>query len=178
MTDQAQVLGHLSPSHVVQTVQALVIAQIPSTPVGAHQSYCGPKDFLIQASVLFPEDRTPTLCARAAVVWFGPNGSPYHEHNNLVEFYVGLEGDGEMVFGQQGDERIVAFGPGSIALIEPRTPHGLAALPDTSMKVLLIFNPFIAPLGNRHRDEVPVRSGILTRDLLEELRGSAKPNKP
>lgn len=86
--------------------------QIAAKPVAME----GAEEVLVR-EVITARDGAPNFAMRVFDVRPGGH-TPLHEHNYEHEIFV-LAGDGEVTAGQ----RIVALQRGSLALIQPGTPH-------------------------------------------------------
>ncbi len=129
-----------------QAADQCVVAEMPGTPTG-EVSVCGAKDFLIDEVRRFTREDGDTIdvrCASSAVL--GMTDSPVHVHAATTEYYVVLAGSGRMVLGEGENERVVAIREGSVVLLPPGQPHGVAADdPAAPVRALLTFSPGLAP---------------------------------
>lgn len=148
-----------------------LVAEAPGTPAG-EVSVCGAKDFLIDEVRRFTRGDGETVdvrCASAAVLEM--TDSPVHVHAATTEYYVVLAGRGRMVLGEGAAERVVAIQEGSVILLPPGQPHGVASDdPAVPVKALLTFSPGLAPRESpEFRDEriVYARASQRLRELGE-----------
>lgn len=167
---KAEQLGYALRGDEQATDQCLV-AEIPGTPAG-EVSVCGAKDFLIDEVRRFTRDDGSTVdirCASSAVLEM--TDSPVHVHAATTEYYVVLSGAGRMVLGEGDHERVVAVREGSVILLQPGQPHGVASDdPTVPVKALLTFSPGLAPKETpEFRDERIVHAR--TSERIRELGG-------
>lgn len=137
-----------------------LVAEIPGTPAG-EVSCCGAKDFLIDEIREFTDSVGRSIqvrCASSAILEM--TDSPIHLHAATVEYYVILSGRGRMVLGQGESERVVRVQGGSVVLLPPGQPHGIASDdPDVPIKALLTFTPGLAPVSQpEFRDEAIIHA--------------------
>jgi mannose-6-phosphate isomerase-like protein (cupin superfamily) len=150
-----------------------LVAEIPGTPAG-ELSCCGTKDFLIDEIREFTDaDGQPVQvrCASSAVLEM--TDAPVHVHAATLEYYIILSGSGKMVLGQGDSERIVSVKEGSVVLLPPGQPHGIASdNPVVPIKALLTFSPGLAPVSQPDfRDEAIVHAR--TSERIKELEGTS-----
>lgn len=132
-----------------------LVAEMPGTPAG-EVSCCGAKDFLIDEIREFTDPKGQPVqvrCASSAILEM--TDAPIHVHAGTLEYYVILSGSGKMVLGEGESEKIVSVKEGSVVLLPPGQPHGIASDdPDVPVRALLIFSPGLAPVSQPDfRDE-------------------------
>jgi len=137
-----------------------LVAEIPGTPAG-EVSCCGAKDFLIDEIREFtgPDGQPVQIrCASAAVLEM--TDAPVHLHAATLEYYIILAGSGKMVLGQGDSEKIVAVKEGSVVVLPPGQPHGIASDdPDVPIQALLTFTPGLAPVSQPvYRDDAIIHA--------------------
>lgn len=127
------------------------VTRLPADLQGAEKSVCGLKAFLIDERRAFRKnDREVVIdCARVAVLDI--TDSPVHVHGETVETYQILSGEGQMVLGNE----VRSVSGGDFILLPAGLPHGLvSANPDQPVRVLMTFNPGMAPVAaEQFRDE-------------------------
>lgn len=148
-----------------------LVADIPGSPAG-EVSCCGAKDFLIDEIREFMDAEGKPVqirCASSAVLEM--TDAPVHFHAATLEYYIILAGSGKMVLGQGESERIVPVKEGSVVLLPPGEPHGIASDdPEVPIKALLTFSPGLAPVSQPdYRDEEIVYARSSER--IKELEG-------
>jgi mannose-6-phosphate isomerase-like protein (cupin superfamily) len=146
-----------------------LVAEIPGTPAG-EVSCCGAKDFLIDEIREFtdPEGQPVRVrCASSAILEM--TDAPIHLHASTLEYYVILSGSGKMVLGQGDSEVILPVKEGSVVLLPPGQPHGIASDdPAVPVKALLTFTPGLAPVSQPDfRDEAIIHAR--TSERIKEI---------
>jgi mannose-6-phosphate isomerase-like protein (cupin superfamily) len=134
-----------------EVVNGGVVSQIPESLDGADVSVCGVKGFMTDEIRDFDDGKGGTeRVACAAVACLEITDSPLHVHGETLETYIILGGRGKMVVG----DRIVELREGTVVTLPPGVPHGACAEGDAPLKVLMTFNPGLAPKQQpAYRDE-------------------------
>ncbi len=138
-----------------EIISQCLVAEMPGTPAG-EVSCCGAKDFLIDEIREFTDaegNPSQVRCASSAILEM--TDAPIHLHAATLEYYIILSGSGKMVLGCGASERIVPVKEGSVVLLPPGQPHGIASDDaEVPIKALLIFSPGLAPVSlPEFRDE-------------------------
>lgn len=149
--------------------KSAVVAQVPQSLDGADVSVCGVKGFMIDEHREFQTENGSTIVIPCAVVaMLEMTDAPVHVHAATQEQYIVLEGNGKMVLGEGGSERIFRVGPGSIVFLPPGEPHGIVSVGGKPIKAVLIFTPGLAPKSHpQFRDEKIIHER--TSERLKQL---------
>jgi len=124
-------------------------AQIPARASAARKSCCGYKEFLVDEVREFGAGKKKIICSHIGVL--NITDSPEHLHRHTTEIYQILSGSGKIFL----DGKPQRAEPGDLFVIHPGTAHRLAANnKKKGVNVLITFEPSIAPLGSKYRDEV------------------------
>ena len=149
--------------------QECLHVEIP-TDTNGEVSCCGAKQVLIDEVREFTDaDGNPIQirCSSSAILEM--TDAPVHVHAETLEYYIVLAGKGRMVLGTGEQERIEPVQEGSVILIQPGQPHGIASDdPRVPIKALLTFTPGLAPVtAPEYRDEEIVHAR--TSERLKKL---------
>jgi len=124
-------------------------ARIPARVSTARKSRCGWKEFPVDEAREFGAERKKLRCSHIGA----PNitESPWHKHRHTTEIYRILSGSGKIFLGGKPQRAEL----GDLFVIHPGTAHSLVANnKKTGANIPITFEPSIAPLGSKYRDEV------------------------
>ena len=140
-----------------------VIASIPADLRGHDMSFCGVKGFMIdQVREFSRPESAPATIACAMVATLEITNSPVHVHSETTETYTVLQGEGQMVLGDE----VTNVKEGMVVVVPPGIQHGLMSTIDTPIRVLMTFSPGLAPKEHEaYRDEASC--GITTKRWIQ-----------
>ena len=141
-----------------------VVAAIPADLQDHSVSFCGVKGFMIdQVREFSLSGSDPVTIACAMVATLEITNSPVHVHSETTETYTVLQGEGQMVLGDQ----VTDVKEGTVVVIPPGIEHGLMSTIDSPVKVLMTFSPGLAPKEHdAYRDEASC--GITTKQWIQQ----------
>ena len=145
-----------------------VVASIPADLQGHGVSFCGVKGFMIdQVREFSRPESEPVAIACAMVATLEITDSPVHVHSETTEIYTVLQGEGQMVLGDE----VAHVNEGMVVVIPPGIQHGLMSTTGTPVKVLMTFSPGLAPKESEaYRDEASC--GITTKQWIQQKQKS------
>ena len=140
-----------------------VASKIPENLDNLDVSVCGAKAFMTDELRVFQDTKGGgTIVHCAAVACLEIKDSPIHIHQDTLETYVVLSGSGKMLIGDE----VFDLSEGSVLTLPPGIRHGAYAIGDQPLKVLITFNPGLAPKEQAEfRDETVLEES--TKDYLE-----------